>query len=249
MKNKIIVILLILSFVISISCAFAEDSDNAQTEIGIADDDALSESEVESVSAPQDKNDLDASDEEAPDAPSVDADEEIPDYTEGTLKIEVLNHNYKVGDKVKVRITVTNLGPYDAENVKVGFGFSDKYENPDGSLKLIDDGKYAVSKYDTGYYLDFGFLGKNSSKSVVLTFKATETGKKTVQAGLSGDYFITDEYDNDTFTVTKKSISKSNSKTNTTKKEGDISTNVPAGNPIALLLLSLFCVVPYCFRR
>ncbi len=241
----------------SISSVFAEDVANVPSEIGTADEEALSVSEDESVSATQDESDLtlsstsedtlEASDEVPQDAPSIDADEEIPDYTEGTLKIEVLDHNYKVGDKVKIRFTVSNLGPYDAENVKVGFGILDEFENPDFSLKFIDDGKYAVTQYDTGYYLDFGFLGKNSSKSVVLTFLATESGEKSIEGGLEGDYFITDEYDADDFSVTKDPNSNSNSKS--VKKATGAATNIAAGNPIAVLLLSLFCIVPYCLRR
>ena len=247
MKNKILAILLVFAFVMSVSCVFAEDVANAPSDMGTTDDDALSLSEDgNALDESSDSEDaLKESEDADSDAPSTDASKENPNKTDATVKIEVLNHNYKVGDKVKVRITVTNLGPYDAENVKVGFGFLDELENPDFSLKLIDDGKYAVRKYDTGYYLDFGFLGKNSSKSVVLTFLATESGKKTIQGGLEGDYFTTDEYDNDTFTVTKNS----NSNSNTAKKEGDVATNVPAGNPIALLLLSLFCMVPYCLKR
>lgn len=253
-KNKILAILLVFAFVMSISCVFAEDVTNVPNELSAADDGAISASDEESLSASQDESalaassdsedTLEATGEVPPDEPSIDADKEIPDYTEGTVKIEVLNHNYKVGDKVKIRFTVSNLGPYDADDVKVGFGFLDEYENPLFSLKLVDDGKYDVKRYDTGYYLDFGFLGKNTSKSVVLTFIATETGKITVHGGLEGDYFITDEYDDDTFTVTKNS----NSNSKSVKKAAGVAT-IPAGNPIALLLLSLLCIVPYGLRK
>ena len=61
---------------------------------------------------------------------------------------------------------------------------------------------------------------------------------------MEGDYFITDEYDDDTFTVTKNS----NSNSKSVKKAAGVAT-IPAGNPIALLLLSVLCIVPYCLRR
>ena len=254
-KNKILAILLVFAFVMSVSCVFAEDSADVSNELSAADNEAISASDDESLSASQDESalaassdsedTLEASDEVASDAPSSDADKKISDYTKGAVKIEVLNHNYKVGDKVKVRFTVSNLGPYDAEDVKVGFGFLDEYENPDFSLKFMDDGKYDVSRYDTGYYLNFGFLGKGATKSVVLTFLATEPGEKTVQGGLEGDHFSNDVYDNDTFTVTESS----NSNSNSVKKAAGVATSIPAGNPIALLLLSVLSIVPYCLRR
>ena len=251
MKTKLLPILLILVFAMSISCVVAGDNsaipedlsaaDDGEIVAAAADDEVLSaaESSDETLGATQD--DTTAADENADPTEGIDT-------TFCSVKIDVLDKNYKVGDKVRVKITVTNIGIIPAEDVVVGLSFTDPQGNPDGSFKLLDNGKYAISQVEQGYEIQFGHLEPNESQTIILTFLATEPGQKIIHASVTGDNVENSEqafemYDNATITVVADESAAGNSEQSSSKM-------LATGNPLAILALALLTlVVPYYRRR
>ena len=243
---------MVLVFAISISCVVAEDtssipenlsaSDSEDVVAVTVDDDALaaSESADDALGATQD-------DAAAAGNSNSDPTEGI-DTTFCSIKIDVLDKNYKVGDKVKVKITVTNIGIIAAEDVLVGLSFTDLQGNPDTSFKLIDDGKYAISNVEEGYEIEFGHLEPNESQTIILTFLATQPGQKIVHASVTGDNVDNSKeafeaYANATITVVADEGAAGDVKHSSSKM-------LATGNPLAILALALLAlVVPYCRRR
>ena len=252
MKTKLLPILLVLVFAMSISCVVAEDTsaipedlsaaDSEDVIAATADDDALaaSESADETLGATQD-------DATAAENSNSDPTEGI-DTTFCSIKIDVLDKNYKVGDKVKVKITVTNTGIIPAEDVLVGLSFSDLQGNPDTSFKLIDDGKYAISNVEGGYEIEFGHLEPNDSQTIILTFLATQPGQKIIYASVTGDNVDSskeafDSYANATITVVADEGAAGGVEQSSSKM-------LATGNPLAILALALLTLAaPYCRRR
>lgn len=236
-KTKLLAALLIFVFVASISAAVAEDS---------ADADQLAVDDVNDAIAVDEDDDTVSDEEDGEDEDAVGAspDDEDSDLTSLAITAEVLDKNPKAGDNVRVRVTVTNWGDNPADNVLAGFGFLDMEGNPDVSFRLVDDGGYDVSEADGGYEIDFGFLGAGESQDVILTFLATEAGTKQIVAIVTSDNSILepDSMFNTTVTVGENPQSKA--------KAASSAKSLPAtGNPLALLALSLFCLVPYCRRK
>lgn len=238
-KNKLLATLLIFVFIVSISVVVAEDvADADELAIDNADETiAVSEDSDEPLAA---EENTEIQDVEEPPTTTVGDESNL---TSIAINVEVLDKNIKVGDKVKVKVTVINWGDYPANDVVAGFSFVDLQENLDSSFKFIDDGRYAVSQADGGYEVDFGFLGAGDTKSVVLTFLATEEGTKYIVALVTSDNSIQEPDSQFNTTITVSANSTSNAKASTSK------TLHATGNPLALLALSLFCIVPYYRRK
>ena len=241
--------LLIFVFVVSLGFVVAEDTADVSGElasvnveepiavsdvdepVAVADDDAA-------LAAADDNEDLEATGDEGDDGDET--------LTSVAIRVDVLDKNPKVGDNVKVKVTVTNWGDVPAENVIAGFSFVDLNENIDGSFKLVDDGGYAVTEVDGGYVIDFGYLDAGESSEVILTFLATEEGQKTIVSLVQADNAIMepDSYFNTTITVGPKSQAANGAdKVSSAAKEMHAT-----GNPLVLLAMALCCIVP-CYRR
>lgn len=230
-KNKLLATLLIFVFLVSISVVVAEDTAGASDNLAI-------ENGNEPIAVDEDADSQLSQDEAA----AVTADS-IYDDTSLSVKVEILDKDVKVGDKFRVKISVKNVGENHAENVVAGFSFTDLEENMDGSFKLVDDGGYLVSPFDGGYIIEIGFLGAGDYEDVILTFLATEPGKKLVFASVAADNAVDIplSFDNTTITVGEDS--------NINNKAGASKTLPATGNPLALLAIALICIVPYCRRR
>lgn len=240
LKHKLLTALLILIFVASAGVVVAQDSADAD-ELEIADADesiALSEETDEPLAAEQDAEVLAASEQDS-------SSEDSKDSTSLDIKVEVLDKNPKVGDEIRVKITVKNTGKNPANDVLAGFSFTDLYENPDFSFKLVDDGGYDVSSAEGGYEVNFGFLDAGDTKEVIFTFLATEAGTKKIFSNVVSDNseLEPESEDSVTFTVSEKSSESTKAKASTSK------TLHATGNPLALLALALFCLVPYYRRK
>ena len=174
-------------------------------------------------------------------------DEDDEELTSLAIHVDVLDKNPKVGDEVRVKITVTNWGDNSADNVQAGFSFVDLGENPDSSFKLVDDGGYAVTPYDGGYVVDFGFMAAGETEEVILVFLATQRGTKKIVASVTSDDSIMEP---DSYYDTNITVSGDSSSADNSKAKSSASKTLPAtGNPLALLALALFCIVPYYRRR
>lgn len=147
-----------------------------------------------------------------------------------------------MGDKVRVKLILTNLGTNDAKNVVAQFSLTDIYENLDASFKLIDS-DHNVDEVNGGYVIKLDSLAGKGSEEIILTFLATASGSKRVDASVFSDNSMEVHYANDTFTVSESSNSNSNAQSSASK------TMHATGNPLALLALSLFCIVPYYRRK
>ena len=237
-KNKILAALLIFVFVASISAVVAEDAADAEPLAADNDVDSIAVNEDDNAPATADGEGT----QDAQDTDVTAADSDSSDLTSLAINVEVLDKNPKAGDKVRIKITVTNWGNKPANDVQAGFGITDLQGNPDSTFKLVDDGGYAVSAYDGGYVIDYGFLGAGDSKSVVITFLATEPGTKLIAALVTSDNSIQEPDSQFVGNITVGEAPVKEAKASSSK-------NLPAtGNPLALLALSLFCIVPY-FRR
>jgi hypothetical protein len=233
-KNKLLAILLVCVFIASVGSVVAQDVGDAADELAVDNtDETIAVDEDETLAADDD------------DAPAADATGEDGDDTQLTsvgIRVDILDKNIKVGDKVRVKITVVNFGDYPANNVKAGFSFTDLMENPDNSFKLLNGDEYALTEADGGYEIDFGFLGAGDTKEVILLFLATEAGTKKIFSLVTSDDSIMepDSYFDTTITVGE---SAANNKVSAAK------TLPEAGNPLALLAIALFCLVPLYRRK
>ncbi len=238
-KNKLLATLLVLVFIVSISSVVAEDvADADKLAVDNADGTIAVSENPDEVLAAEENTQTQASE-----ASAAATDSDTSNLTSISINVEVLDKNIKVGDKVRVKITVTNWGDYPADDVLAGFSFTDLQENLDTSFKFIDDGSYDVTQADGGYEIGFGFLGAGDTKSVVLTFLATEAGTKKIFALVTSDDSIQEPDSQFETNITVSANSASNAKASTSK-------TLPAtGNPLALLALSLFCIVPYYRRK
>lgn len=247
-KNKLFVLLLIFIFMASVSSVVAEDSavadDSISVSEGVDESPVVSESSDDSPVAADSNAGDDTETSATGDSDTAD-DADSENLTSISIKVDVLDKNPKVGDKVKVKITVENSGKYAANDVVAGFSFTDLYGNIDGSFKLIDDGGNAVSQADGGYEVEFGFLGSGDTKYVILTFLATEAGTKNIVTLVTSDNSIQepDSQYNTSITVSESPSAEKN------VAKASASKSLPAaGNPIALLALASLCLIP-CLRR
>lgn len=239
-KNKILAALLIFVFVASISAVVAEDAANAEP--------LNADNDIEPIAVSEEDNNPVAVDEGKETEPPQDVEvttsgSDSSNLTSIAINVDVLDKNIKAGDKVRIKITVTNWGNKPANDVQAGFGITDHQGNPDSTFKLVDDGGYAVIPYDGGYVIDYGFLGAGDSKSVIITFLATEPGTKLITAIVTSDNSIQepDSQFEGNITVGEASANKA--------KASSAKTLHETGNPLALLALSLFCIVPYYRRK
>lgn len=238
-KNKLLVALLISVFILSVSSVVAEDvadvdelaMDNTNETI------AVSEGSSEALAAEENTQTLAAGEDDQTQTSAT-----TSDGTDVDIKVVALDKNPKVGDKVRVKVILTNLGSNDAKNVEAQFSFTDIYKNLDASFKLIDS-THKVDEVDGGYVIKLDSLAGASTVEIILTFLATTSGTKTIDASVFSDNSMEVHYANDTFTVSKSSNSNNNAKASTSK------TMHATGNPLALLALSLFCIVPYYRRK
>lgn len=232
-KSKLLATLLILVFLVSIGSVVAEETTDVSDNLAVED-----VSETIAV-------DDDSDDQAAPEEETTATGEDL-DTTSLSVKVEVLDKNIKVGDQFRVKISVKNIGKNHAEDVIAGFAFTDLKENMDSSFKLVDDGGYAVSPFDGGYLIEFGFLGAGDYENVILTFLATEAGEKHIFASVAADNSVDvpSSFDNTTITVS------ADSEDNANNDKAAASKALPAtGNPLALLAIALVCIVPYCRRK
>lgn len=238
MKSKLLAALLITVFMVSISAVVAEDvADTDKLAVDNTDETiAVSEDSEETLGAEENTDTL-AAGEDDESLTAADS-----DGTDVDIKVTVLDKNPKVGDKFRVKITLTNLGSNDAKNVEAQFSFEDIYENVDSSFKLVDS-DHDVDEVDGGYVITLPSLAGGSTEEIILTFIATTSGDKNVAASVSSDNSMEVHYANDTFTVSESSSGSKNAQSSASK-------TLPAtGNPLALLALSLFCIVPYYRRK
>ncbi|WP_405268186.1 hypothetical protein [Methanobrevibacter sp.] len=244
MKNKLLCVLLLLVFVVSIGAVVAEDAADVSEELAIDNGD-------EDIAVTEDPDDVLAVDEEeqplqvGEDAETAGAAADAEDLTDISIKVDVLDKNIKAGDEFRVKVTVTNDGNNPAENVVAGFAFIDLLEDPDPSFQLVDDNGYAVYPYDGGFIVEFGFLDVGESQDVILTFLATESGEKMIVAGVgadNSDINYPGSYYNTTITVGESSNPSNN------KDKVSSAKTASTGNPLALLGLALCGLVPY-YRR
>ena len=267
-KNKLLIALLLLVFVTSVGTVVAEDA-GISDELATDDVDeaiALSEDVDEPLAAAGAEESLAAADNEETLAAGAEeslaaadneetlaaGDESSSSGDEQTLaslgiRVEVLDKNVKVGDKFRVKVTIVNSGKVPAESVAAGLSFTDLSENPDATFKLVDNGGHAVQDAETGWVINLDYLAAGATEEVILTFLATESGTKNIVADVNADNSISepDSETNTTITVGENS----NSADNSAKVKVSAAKAMHAtGNPLALLALSLFCIVPY-YRR
>lgn len=234
-KNKLFATLLIFVFLISVSAVVAEETTDVSDNLAVGDAN-------ENIPL-SDDSDIEETPGEEETTTGVDYEE-----TSLSVKVEVLDKDIKVGDKFRVKISVKNIGENHAEDVVAGFSFTDLQENMDNSFKLVDDGGYAVSPFDGGYIVEFGFLGAGDYEDVILTFLATEAGEKHIFASVSADNSVDVPSSFDNTTITVSADSENNIDNNNVKSAA--SKALPAtGNPLALLAIALVCIVPYCRKR
>lgn len=234
--------LLIVVFAMSITGVIAEDTSDVS--------DALSTADADEVIAATDGADetLGAADESlsADDIPESGSATDGIDATFCSVEVKTPDKDFKVGDKVKVQIKVTNIGIIPAEDVVVGLSFTDLPGNPAFGFKLVDDGGYAISQVEGGYEIKCGFLAPNDSKTLTLTFLATEPGEFYAVASATGSNVENSDEAYDQASIIVKEDSSSAAGSN--NGEPVASKNLATGNPLALLALALFTLVPYCRR-
>ena len=237
-KTKLLAVLLMLVFIASVGSAVAEDV--ASEEISVFQD-------VEKIAVDEQTAPVEQTEDETLLADAEDESGDSPGQTSCSVKIEVLDKNIKVGDEFRVKITATNLGPNDAYDAQVGVSFADLQGNIDGSFKLIDDGTYDITEADGGYVIGFGDIMNGESSDVILTFLATESGKKIIVAAVGGDNI---ERNDLVFANTTISVADSGNNDNSAdnKQKSAAKTMPAAGNPLALLALAVFTIVPF-YRR
>ena len=248
-KNKLLATLLILVFVASAGVVFAEDTaeadelaiDNAD-ELAVDNSDetlALSEEANEPLAAQENEEVL------AADSSASTTGADSSKSPKLTVDVEILDKNIKVGDKFRVKVTVKNTGNGPANSVAAGFSFTDLLENPDASFKLVDKGSAAVMSADSGYQINIDYLGAGETEEFVLTFLATESGTKYIFADVASDE---SEGHQDDATNTTITVGENSDSSNGNVKASAAKTMHATGNPLALLALSLLCIVPY-YRR
>ena len=245
-------ILLILVFVVSVGTVVAEDTADVSDELAVDNVDQaieVTEDADETLGADEEAETLQANQDEEPLDP---ADDFGDDMTSIGIRVDVLDKNIKAGDNFRVKITVENWGENPAENVVAGFSFVDALENLDSSVKLVSSNGYALTSIDGGFFVEFGFIGAGDTKEAIITFMSTENGQKMIVAAATADNVIMepDNYCNTTFTVGDSSVSSSSSVSNNNDNKNKVSSAKTAatGNPLALLGLALFGLVPYCRR-
>lgn len=236
-KTKLLAVLLMLVFIASVGSAVAEDV--ASEEISVFQD-------VEKIAVDEQTAPVEQTEDDALLADAEDESGDSPGQTSCSVKIEVLDKNIKVGDEFRVKITATNLGPNDAYDAQVGVSFADLQGNIDGSFILIDDGEYDITEADGGYVIGFGDIINGESTSIILTFLATESGEKIIVADIGGDNI---EENDLVFANATISVADNGNNYNSTDKHKSAAKTMPAtGNPLALLALAVFAIVPY-YRR
>lgn len=248
------VALLIFVFVASVSAVVAEDTGDAD-ELAIDDvdesvavsnvaDEPLAVDESEETLAAGENDDTLAAGEE-----NSTAGDDAPTLASVGVNVEVLDKNIKVGDKFKVKVTVVNSGEITAKNVIVGLGYSDLLENPDATFKLLDAGIYDAQDAETGWEIYLDDMEPGVTHEIILTFLATESGTKYFGAAVNADNSNPepDSQSNTTVTIGENQNSASSSANNKSKAVASKTLHA-TGNPLALLALALFGIVPY-YRR
>lgn len=235
-KNKLLALLLVFVFVASVGSVVAQDVADTAGELAVNDI-----GETIAVADENAETPLAAENEQASETDDVYDDE----MTSIAIRVDVLDKNIKVGDKVRVKVSVVNWGKYPTDNVIAGFSFTDLRDNPDSSFKLLDGQDLALTEADGGYEIDFGFLDAGDTKEVILTFLATEAGTKRIYALVDSDNSIMepDNYFDTTVTVSE------NAADNNMNKVSAAKTLPEAGNPLALLAIALCCIVPLYRRK
>ncbi len=228
--------LLIFVFIASVGTAVAEDVSDDSNELKIDNVDEV-------VSVDEESDILDEETEEDEDIAAVDdEEEEETEYTTLSIKVDVLDKPV-AGETFRLKVTVTNTGDADAENVRAGVSFADLKGAIDKSFILVDDEDIGVTEKEGIYIIDFDYIGAGESDEVTLTFLATQGGLKMVGAVVKADNSIpTEESEYYTF------IDVAENSNDEIKANAATQTLPATGNPLVLLALALFAIVP-CYRR
>jgi uncharacterized repeat protein (TIGR01451 family) len=222
MKNKLIVVLLIL-FILSISAASASDGNETYLAEADCDDESLSvnnDSLALQSTSPQDNETLTLTHNSQENLSGANVE----------LDNDADPENINVGEYVTWIVTAKNFGPDTAKNVKV----FDRL--PDG-LKYI---RHSTTKgtFDpkTGIW-DIGDLKTTDGEvSLLITTLAQSIGEKINKANLTCD---TPNSSNKTYEEEEIDVFENHHKHNH-QKAAKTNSKHATGNPIALILLSLF---------
>ena len=252
MKSMLLATLLILVFITSTSIVFAENAqDSEKLTIDDADETitasenpektlAISEDDDETLAVPESEETLVASSSDST------SDSDSSKSPKLTVDIEVLDKNIKVGDKFRVKVTIKNVRNARANSVVSGVGVTDLLENPDATIKLLDAGLYNVQDTETGWEIYIDYIDPGVTHEVLLTFEATESGKKIMGADVVSDESEGHQDDTDNTII---SIGESSDSDDVKINAHAGKTMHATGNPLALLALSLFCIIPYYRRK
>lgn len=224
-KHKIFIVAIILTAILCFSCITAKDTNSSETELELNSEDAQ---DLELSSSTDDDEDTsESSDEEIlASGPSTDSDSS----TFLVLDNDADKENVHIGDLVTWTISVINLGPNTAKNVKVND------QLPEG-LKYVS---HTTTKgtFDpiTGIWNIGELLVKDGEVFLKIITKALTPGEKINKANLTtdSDNLNPESYEEEEIDVLEHE-----------KAEVHAATNIihPTGNPLVLVIVSLFAIL------
>ena len=271
MIRKMLVILSFLIFLLCLTSVNASDltsfssTDSDSLDLGIDDASSIDIKEIEdsdSISSIENDEDYIVNENSASDESSVSKDSsevnssekgkstsaskksKLEDFTHMELDNDAVNENIKVGDLVTWILKVKNYGPNPAKNVQVFIQLSD-------GLKFVSYSSTAGSfDFKTGIWT-IGNLKVNEYPVLKIITEALTPGEKFCKANLTSETKSTtpDEcYEEEEIRVSDHSKEVKNSKE---FKSSKVVSNIlyPAGNPIAVLLVSLLFLATVSIKR
>lgn len=239
MKNKILVMLLLLVFISSVSCVVAADAN---------DSNSLATDDNDIILADEDSGELADSGDDLTTTGTLeddgdDADTGVPSLY---MTLSTSKDTFKVGDTVKLHVTVKNVGKVDAPDVLASIGLTDNL------LKFLEGYVPIADMDDMGNInIHIGFLAAGETYEADIPFEAIKSGEEiiygTVTSGPESDH------NDPRITINILDADPVEKQTTAPQKveAKDTAKTLPAtGNPVAILglVVVLLSCIPY-FRR
>lgn len=246
MKTKILALLLLLVFVVSAGCVAAAEDADASEELAIDDNEETVAVEQDETLAVDESAEPVAADEE-------DSSQAVAEDTDIQIDLDVPKTTYKMGDRVEVKVAVTNTGNATAKNVIVKLELSD-YSEEMGSILEFQEGEAMTVDVGDDGAIQIHIDSIEPGKTLIYTipFIAVGSGDVEINAGANGDNLATVDPGYVALTIEPDldiPIDAEETAEAATAAAAAKSSELPAtGNPLVLLALALLAIVPV-YRR
>lgn len=238
MKNKILIMLLLIVFISSVSCVVAADANS---------DNSLATDDNDIILTDEDSGELaDSGDDLLTTGPledDGDGEDVVPTLY---MTLSTSKDTFKVGDIVKVHVTVKNVGKVDATDVLASIGLSGN------QLKFLEGYVPIADMDDMGNVnIHIGDLAAGETYEAYIPFEAIKSGEVILYGTVTNGAECVHNDPRITITLLDADPVDKQTKSPQKVEAKNAAKTLPAtGNPVAILglVVVLLSCIPY-FRR